>query len=81
MAIVSGMVAPPAAVLKGEQATAEYHGDAVWLSLPVIIERSGRIGEVIPVLNPVSHKVLLAQVTGQGKVSIEGATGTGGEKR
>jgi flagella basal body P-ring formation protein FlgA len=81
MAIVSGMVAPPAAVLKGEQATAEYHGDAVWLSLPVIIERSGRVGEVIPVLNPVSHKVLLAQVTGQGKVSIEGATGTGGEKR
>jgi flagella basal body P-ring formation protein FlgA len=73
--VIGAMLAPPAAVLKGEQATAEYHGDAVWLSLPVIVERSGRIGEVIPVRNPVSHKILLAQVTGQGKVSIEGASG------
>jgi len=74
--IARGMLAPPAAVLKGEQATAEYHGSAVWLSLPVIVERSGRIGETIPVRNPVSHKILLAQVTGQGKVSIEGVSGT-----
>jgi flagella basal body P-ring formation protein FlgA len=83
--IVRGMLAPPAAVLKGEQATAEYHGNAVWLSLPVIAERSGRIGETIPVRNPVSHKILLAQVIGQGKVSIEGVSGTasaaGGDKQ
>lgn len=74
--VVRGMLAAPAAVVKGEQATAEYHSDAVWLSLPVIVERSGRIGEVIPVQNPVSHKILLAQVTGAGKVSIEVASGT-----
>ena len=72
--IVRGMLAPPASVLKGEQAIAEYHGDAVWLSLPVIAERNGRIGEVIRVTNPETHKSFLAQVTGEGKVLIEGAS-------
>jgi flagella basal body P-ring formation protein FlgA len=70
-AIAGTMLAPPASVLKGEQAIAEYRGDAVWLSLPVIAERNGRIGEVIRVLNPESHKMLLAQVIGEGKVLIE----------
>jgi flagella basal body P-ring formation protein FlgA len=69
--IVGAMLAAPASVLKGEQAVAEYRGDAVWLSLPVIPERNGRIGEVIRVLNPQSHKTLLAQVIGEGKVLIE----------
>jgi flagella basal body P-ring formation protein FlgA len=69
--IVRGMLAPPASVLKGEQAIAEYRGDAVWLSLPVIAERNGRIGEVIRVINPETHKSFLAQVTGEGKVLIE----------
>jgi len=73
--IVRSMVAPPASVLKGEQALAEYHGDGVWLSLPVIAERSGRIGETIPVRNPVSHKILFAHVMGEGKVSIDGVSG------
>ena len=65
------MLAAPAAVLKGEQAIAEYHDGAVWLSLPVIAERNGRIGEVIRVRNPASHKMLLAQVIGEGRVLIE----------
>lgn len=70
-AIVRGMLAPPAAVLKGGQAIAEYHGNAVFLSLPVIAERSGRIGDVIRVINPETHKTFFAQVTGDGKVLIE----------
>jgi flagella basal body P-ring formation protein FlgA len=69
--IVGAMLAAPASVLKGEQAIAEYRGDAVWLSLPVIPERNGRMGDVIRVLNPQSHKTLLAQVIGEGKVLIE----------
>jgi flagella basal body P-ring formation protein FlgA len=69
--IVGAMLAERASVLKGEQAIAEYRGDAVWLSLPVVAERSGRIGEVIRVLNPESHKTLLAQVIGEGRVLIE----------
>jgi flagella basal body P-ring formation protein FlgA len=72
--IVRSMLAPPASVLKGEQAIAEYHGDAVWLSLPVIAERNGRIGDVIRVLNPETHKTFLAQVTGEGQVLIESAS-------
>jgi len=71
--IVRAMLLPPASVLKGEQAQAEYRGDAVRLSLPVIAERNGRIGEVIRVLNPETHKTFLAQVTGEGKVLIESA--------
>jgi flagella basal body P-ring formation protein FlgA len=74
MPITRAMLAAPASVLKGEQAVAVYRDDAVWLTLPVIAERSGRIGEVIPVRNPVSHKLLLAQVTGEGKVLIEEAS-------
>jgi flagella basal body P-ring formation protein FlgA len=69
--IVGSMLAPPPSVRKGEQAIAEYRGDTVRLSLPVIAQRSGRIGETIRVLNPESHKAFLAQVTGEGKVMIE----------
>jgi flagella basal body P-ring formation protein FlgA len=72
--IVRGMLAPPASVLKGEQATAEYRGDTVSLSLAVIAQCNGRIGDVIRVLNPESHKTFLAQVTGEGKVLIEGGS-------
>jgi len=69
--IVRAMLAPPASVLKGETAIAEYHNEAVRLSLSVIAERNGRIGEVIRVLNPDTHKTFFAQVTGEGKVMIE----------
>lgn len=69
--ILPVMLTAPAAVKKGEQATAEYHGGAVRLSLSVIVQRNGRVGEVIPVQNPSSHKTLLAEVTGEGKVSIK----------
>jgi flagella basal body P-ring formation protein FlgA len=69
--IARTMLALPASVLKGETAVAEYHNDAVRLSLSVIAERSGRIGEVIRVLNPDTHKTFFAQVTGEGKVLIE----------
>ncbi len=69
--IVRSMLEAPASVLKGEQAIAEYRSDAVELSLPVIPERNGRIGEVIRVLNPETHKTFLAQVTGEGKLLIE----------
>jgi flagella basal body P-ring formation protein FlgA len=72
--ITGVMLALPASVLKGEQAVAQYRDDQVSLTLPVIVERNGRIGDVIPVSNPVSHKILLAQVVGQGKVVIEGAS-------
>jgi flagella basal body P-ring formation protein FlgA len=68
--VVRTMLAPPASILKGEQAVAEYQGDAIHLSLPVIAERNGRIGEVIPVRNPATHKVLQGRVTGEGRVSI-----------
>jgi len=72
--LVPAMLAAPAAVLKGDQAVAEYHDDALRLSLPVIAERSGRIGEIIPVRNPTSHKELFARVTGEGKVTLEGGS-------
>jgi flagella basal body P-ring formation protein FlgA len=69
--IAGSMLAAPASVLKGQQAIAEYRGDTVRLSLPVIAERSGRIGEVIRVTNPDSRKTFLAEVTGEGRVLIE----------
>ena len=72
--IMSSMLAVPASVLKGEQAVAQYRDDQVSLTLPVIVERTGRIGDTIPVRNPISHKILFAQVIGQGKVVIEGAS-------
>jgi flagella basal body P-ring formation protein FlgA len=71
MSIVGSMLAAPASVLKGQQAIAEYRGDTVRLSLSVIAERSGRIGEVIRVTNPDSRKTFLAEVTGEGRVLIE----------
>jgi flagella basal body P-ring formation protein FlgA len=70
--ILPMMLASPASVVKGEPATALYRDGAVQLSLPVIPEKSGRIGELIPVQNPVTHKTLLAQVVGEGKVLIGG---------
>jgi flagella basal body P-ring formation protein FlgA len=74
MPITGGMLALPAAVLKGEQAIAMYQDDGVSLTLPVIAERSGRIGEVIAVRNPVSHKVLFALVISEGKVLVAAAS-------
>jgi flagella basal body P-ring formation protein FlgA len=74
--ILPVMLALPASVLKGEQAVAEYRDGGVSLSLPVIVERNGRIGEIIAVHNPATHKVMLAQVIGEGKVLIEGASRT-----
>lgn len=70
--VLRSMLAAPASVLKGDQAVAVYRDDAVWLSLPVIAERNGRIGEIIPVRNPSSQKVLFGRVTGDGKVLIDG---------
>jgi flagella basal body P-ring formation protein FlgA len=74
--VLRTMLATPASVLKGEQAIAEYRSGGVMLSLPVIVQRNGRIGEIIQVLNPTSHKTLLAQVIGEGRVTIEGASRT-----
>jgi flagella basal body P-ring formation protein FlgA len=71
--IIPAMLAAPAVVLKGEQAVAEYHEGAVRLSLPVIAERNGRIGELIPVRNPASQKTLFGHVIAERRVSIEGA--------
>jgi flagella basal body P-ring formation protein FlgA len=69
--VVRAMLVAPASVIKGEPAIAEYRGDAVWLTLSVVAERNGRIGDVIRVLNPDTHKTFFAQVTGEGKVLIE----------
>jgi flagella basal body P-ring formation protein FlgA len=68
--VVPAMLAAPASILKGEQAIAEYQGDAIHLSLPVIAERNGRVGEIIPVRNLASRKVMQARVTGERRVSI-----------
>lgn len=70
--VLRSMLAAPAAVLKGDQAVAVYRDNAVWLTLPVIAERNGRIGEIIPVRNPSSQKVLFGRVTSDGKVLIDG---------
>ncbi len=70
--ILRSVLAAPASVLKGDQAVAVYRDSAVWLSLPVIAERNGRIGETIPVRNPSSQKILFGRVTGDGKVLIDG---------
>jgi len=71
MPIVPAMLAPRASVLKGDQAVAEYRDDSVTVSLPVIAERSGRIGEIIPVRNPSSQKTVFARVTGERRVLID----------
>jgi len=74
MPILPSMLAAPASILKGEQAIAMYRDEAVSLTLPVIAEKNGRIGEVIAVRNPVSHKVLFGLVVGEGKVLVESAS-------
>jgi flagella basal body P-ring formation protein FlgA len=70
-ALSRDLLAPPAAVHRGQEATAEYRSGGVHLSLTVIAERNGRIGELIPVLNPSSHKIFQARVAGIGTVAVE----------
>lgn len=64
------LVQPPA-VHKGDDVIAEYRTAAVRLTLSVVAERNGRVGETIPVLNPSSHKVFQARVAGPGTVAVD----------
>ena len=65
-----GDLAPPTLVRKGAAVVIRVHAGALSLSAQGIALGSGGMGEVVQVLNPVSHAILLAVVTGPDRLRV-----------
>jgi flagella basal body P-ring formation protein FlgA len=69
-AIRAAMLENPKEVMRGDTVTVDVFNGAAHLELEALADRSGAIGETIPVVNPDSHKRFSARVEGKGKVSV-----------
>ena len=69
--IVASLLEKPKEVLRGDIVKVDVRGGAAHLAFEGRAEASGAVGEMIPVLNPVSNRRFPARVEGKGKVSVE----------
>jgi flagella basal body P-ring formation protein FlgA len=70
-AIRTRWLEPPKLVLRGDLVRVEVQRGGAHLRLDGRAEASGAAGEVIPVLNPVTHRTFRARVQGPGRVFVE----------
>lgn len=70
-AIRTSWVQAPKLVLRGDTVQVEVKRGGACLKLEARAEASGAAGDTITVLNPASHRVFRARVTGTGLVSVE----------
>jgi flagella basal body P-ring formation protein FlgA len=63
----------PRDIMRGDTVRVEVREGGAHLELEATAERSGAVGEIIPVLNPISKKRFPARVEGKGRVSVDAA--------
>jgi flagella basal body P-ring formation protein FlgA len=69
-ALVARMLAAPAAVLRGDTVRLRAAVGAAQVSTEVHAQAAGKIGDLIPVKNPASGRVLRARVESPGEVTL-----------
>ena len=67
--VIARMLAWPAAVLKGDTVRLHAKTGAAQITVEAHAQASGRIGEVIPVKNPTSGRIIRARINGSGEVT------------
>ncbi|PWU01372.1 MAG: flagella basal body P-ring formation protein FlgA [Terriglobia bacterium] len=69
-AIRTAQLQNPVDVTRGDTVVAEVRG-AAHLEVAAVAEKSGAVGEVIPLRNPASQKRFLGRIAAKGKVMVE----------
>ncbi|HYI93574.1 MAG TPA: flagellar basal body P-ring formation chaperone FlgA [Bryobacteraceae bacterium] len=67
--VIARMLGWPAAVLKGDTVRLHAKTGAAQITIEAHAQASGRIGEVIPVKNPTSGRIIRALINGSGEVT------------